>query len=454
MKAVAGRASPARRCAHAVVLRVDEEGAFADAAFRAEADRLGLDARERAFAQRLAYGTVQRRLTLDHVLARVSARPLDRIDPPLRAALRLGAYQLLYADGVPDRAAVGETVELAKPAGRGAAGFANAVMRRAAREGRAIVDALDATDPAGAALVHSHPEWLVRMWWGALGRDEALALLARDNEAPESALRANELRTTAAQLGEALAGRGVPARPAALGGELQLPEGLVVDAPFDVHGSELFDAGALMPQSRGSMLVSRILDPRPGERVLDLCAAPGAKATHLAALTRGSGRVVAVELNAARARALADNCRRLGAASVEVRRGDAADPQPDGPFDRVLLDPPCSDLGTLQARPDARWRKSPEQVRELAALQRRMLETAAGMTRPGGVLVYSTCTISPREGDEQLRAFLTERPDLAADDLGAEHPALAHPADGRFLQLLPHRHGTDGFFVARLRRRA
>jgi 16S rRNA (cytosine967-C5)-methyltransferase len=228
-------------------------------------------------------------------------------------------------------------------------------------------------------------------------------------------------------------------------------EGLVLDAPFDAHGSELFSNGAVMPQSRASMQVSRILDPRPGERVLDLCAAPGAKASHIAALIRGEGSVTAVERNPRRAQELAANCERLGA-RVEVVTADARE-APEGPYDRVLLDPPCSDLGTLQARPDARWRKTPEQLAELVALQAELLEAAAARVAPGGTLVYSTCTISPDENERQIEAFLATRPDFAADDLGAEHPDLASPADGRFVQLLPHRHGTDGFFIARLRRR-
>jgi 16S rRNA (cytosine967-C5)-methyltransferase len=415
------------------VLRRVAEGAFADLAFRAEADRLGLQGRERRLAQRLAYGTIQRRATLDAVVAACASRAPAEIDPPLRDALRLGIYQLLYAGGIPARAAVDQTVELAKELGSGAARFANAVMRRAAREGGAVLEALDETTPEGAAVVHSHPEWLARMWWEVLGADAARALLARDNEPAESALRVNTLRAEPDAVRERLAEAGVPSRR-----DPALPESLILDAPLDVHGSELFADGLVMPQSRGSMLVARAVDPDPGERVLDLCAAPGAKTTHLAALMGGEGEVVAVERHPGRAEALAANARRLGAA-VEVRCADAAERQPDGPFDRVLLDPPCSGLGTLQARPDARWRKSPEGIDALAALQRELLETAAQEVRPGGVLVYSTCTISPRENDEQVAGFLAARPDFDAD---------------RVLQLYPHRDGTDGFFVARLRRRA
>lgn len=386
--AVAG-ASAARTAAHLTILRVERDSSYADAAFRGEADRAGLDARDRAFAQRLAYGTVQRRATIDHVLARISSRPLARIDHPVAAALRLGVYQLLWADGVPDRAAVAETVEIAKAAGgRGAASFANAVMRRATRDAREILDGLDDETPDGAAILHSVPAWLARMWWHALGPDEARALIARSNDPPESALRVNALRATVGEVRSRLEAAGVPTEPAD-----ELPEGLVLGAPFDLHGSDLFSEGLVMPQSRGSMLVARAVAPEPGERVLDLCAAPGAKGTHLLALMGGQGSVVAVERRPARAEALAENARRLGADGIEVRVGDAALPQADAPFDRVLLDPPCSDLGTLQARPDVRWRKDPATVERVADVQAALLHSAADQVRAGGVLVYSTCTI-------------------------------------------------------------
>jgi 16S rRNA (cytosine967-C5)-methyltransferase len=441
--------APARRCAYRVVRRVHADGAFADRAFRAEADRIGLDARDRALAQRLAYGTVQRRATLDALLAAVSSRPPEAIDPAVLDALRLGVHQLVHLEGIPDHAAVAETVELVKGEVPRAAGFANAVLRRAAREAPALAARLPDDTPAAAAVAHSHPEWVVRLWWDLLGPDEARALLARDNEPPESALRVNALRASPAAVAAELEAAGVQAR-----GDERLPEALVLGAPFDVHGSRLFADGLVMPQSRSSMLVARTLAPRAGERVLDLCAAPGAKTTHLAALMGGEGRVVALERHPGRAQALAENVARLGAERVvEVRAADAAEPQPDAPFDRVVLDPPCSDLGTLQARPDVRWRKTPETVAELGALQRRLLGVATEAVRPGGVLVYSTCTISPEENERQVERLLAERDDLEADDLGAVLPDLAHPRAPRFLQILPHRHGSDGFFVARLHKR-
>ena len=410
-------ASPARVVAHRVLARVFREGAWADRAFRGEADRAGLDPRERAFAQALAYGAVQRVRTLDHVLERLSSRPLDQVQPDVRDALRLGVLQVVWLGGVPDRAAVDQTVELAKAASLRAGGFANAVMRRAAREAPGIVDALPDRTAGDAALKSSHPDWLARMWWEQLGPDETRALMERDNEPAESAVRVNTLRTSVDAIRNDLEAEPAP----------DIPEGLIVPGAWDAHGSGLFESGLVMPQSRASMLVSRTLAPRPGERVLDMAAAPGAKSTHLAALMENQGEVVAVESNAARADELRANAERLGATIVRVRTQDAREPVEPGGFDRVLLDAPCSDLGTLQSRPDARWRKTPDQIRELAELQRELLESAAAQLKPGGTLVYSTCTIS--------RAEQPHTP-----------PGLrAEPA----IQLLPHRDGTDGFFIAR-----
>jgi len=441
-------ATPARRCALRVLRRVFGDAAFADRALRAEADRARLEGRERALTELLASGAVQRRATLDHVIAACAARPLAKIDPALLDALRLGVLQLLFLDAVPDHAAVEQTVELAREvAGERTTGFANAVMRRAAREGPGLLAGLDDATPEGAAVRHSHPEWIVRLWWEALGPADARALLAHDNEPPELALRVNELVATRGEVLAALRRSGVSVHA-----DGALPEALIVDGPFDLARSPLFSAGAITPQARASMLVARAAAPCPGERVLDLCAAPGTKTTHLAALMGGRGDLVAVESNPGRARALADNCRRLGADSVEVVTGDARAVDVGERYDRVLLDAPCSDLGTLAARPDARWRKSPDDVGELAGLGRELLAAAARRVRPGGTVTFSTCTISPPENAEQVEGFLDTRPDYSADDLGADWPDLRDPSRPRYLQVLPHRDDTAGFFIARLRR--
>jgi 16S rRNA (cytosine967-C5)-methyltransferase len=439
-------ATPARRCAYAVVRRVFEQGAYADRTFRAEADRARLEPRDRAFAMRLAYGTVQMRATLDWVLEAFVTRPLEQLDPAVLAALRVGLYDLLFMAGTPSRAAVSEAVELVKAATPRAHAFVNAVLRRAAREGKRRLAELDDSTPAGAALAHSHPEWVAERWFAELGPQAARALMLRDNEPAESAVRANRLRTDARAVIRRLAAEGVEAHADTLA-----PEAVVIEAPYDVHGSPLFGEGLVMPQSRGSMLVARAVDPRPGERILDLCAGPGAKTTHLAALMRGQGEVVGVEADPARAEAVTGNAKRLGASAVRVVVGDAAEPAFGRGYDRVLVDPPCSDLGTLQSRPDARWRKTPEQVSELRALQRLMLAAAAGAVRVGGRLVYSTCTISASENELLVQEFLEESTNFRVCDLRGWHRGLSASVPG-FLQTLPHRDGTDGFFVAALER--
>ena len=430
--------SPARHCAYTVVRRVFEQGAYADRALAAEAR--DLDPRERAFAMALTYTTVQRRATLDHVLTRLADRSTDKLQPGLLAALWLGLAQVLFLDGVAAHAAVHESVELAKRDSRGAGGLANAVLRRAVREGPQMVAGLDDATPEHAAIAHSVPEWLARLWFTELGAEEARALLSVVNHPAESALRVNTLVRGREEVAQAL---GVPTHPAP-----GLPEGLVVEAPFDAQGSELWRAGAIMPQSRGSMTPPRVLAPRAGERVLDLCAAPGAKTGQLAAMMGDEGTLVAVERHPRRAAALRETLALMHVTCAEVRTADAAtfDDCP-GSFDRVLVDPPCSGLGTLQSRPDLRWRTSPERIAASAALQERVLQAAATAVGPGGVLVYSVCTISRAESAGVVDRFCAH-----SEDFIVEPPEEPGP-DGRYLQLLPHLHGTDGFFVARLHRR-
>lgn len=433
--------APARRAAYTVIRRVFEQGAFADRALHTAA--ADLDARDRALATALAYGTVQRMRTLDHLLSGFVTRPLDRLDPPVLAALRLGMFQIAFLGGVSDYAAVNESVELAKRESKGGAQLVNAVLRRAGREGQQRLTKLDDSTPQRAAVLYSVPDWLAEMWWSELGPERARALLASVNTPAESAIRANLLRSTPERVKAALIGshphgaarlaprwEGQPGLP-------ELPEVLLLDGGFDAFGSELFKQGALMPQSRASAVVSRVLAPQAGERVLDLCAAPGGKTTHLAALMGGEGELVAVEVHPGRARALAETCRQMGADNARVAQVDAREFRDEQPFDRVLVDPPCSGLGTLQSRPDLRWQPRRGQIAELAARQGELLRAGAAQLKPGGTLVYSVCTISRREGDAVVDSFVAQRDDFSCQQRW---------------QLLPSTDGTDGFFIAELRR--
>ena len=398
--------APARRAAYETVLRVFEDDAYADRAFAGAA--AGLDTRDRALAQRIAYGTVQRVRALDHGIEALGRRPVRKLDPPVRSALRLGAYQLAYLDGVAVHAAVNESVELVRQARlERAVPFTNAVMRRLADGLRDLLDGL----PEGP-LKHSYPDWIYETWRRDWGEDEALALMRAQNEAPETVVR--------------------------------LVRGEIDGEPTDVPGAwrvrrvdeQALGEGRIWPQSRGSQLAGLAVGSRPGERVLDLCAAPGGKATMLA------GEVVAVELHEGRARELEENARRLGATNVRVVHADGlALPRELGGFDRALVDAPCSGLGVLAGRPDLRWRAQP-----LPDLQLALLRAAAERVRPGGAVVYSVCTLNADENEAVVDAA-----GLAVDDLGAEWPDFRHPKRPELLLTMPHRHGTSGFFVARLR---
>jgi 16S rRNA (cytosine967-C5)-methyltransferase len=422
--------APARLLAFETIRATFEREAHTERAFREAAEERGLDGRERAQAQRLAFGAVQRRGTIDTALERLVDRPLRDLDPPLIGALRLGMYELLFADGTPDHAAVDQAVELTKQAGAAhASGLVNAVLRRAIREREALVESLlgDDSTPEAAAVAHSAPLWLAQMWWRELGAEDARSLLAACNEPPELAFRVNTLLIDREAVLAKLREAGVQASPSSGEWPLAAPEMIVIAGRTGAAVPELVAAGELTPQSRGSAAVVEVLDPQPGEQILDLCAGPGIKTGQIAARMGDRGEVISVESDSERAAEVADQARRLNLRSVTVIEADAALPGMAPGFDRVLLDAPCSDLGALASRPDARWRKSPATVERLVEVQSELIQRAKEALRPGGTLVYSTCTISSRENEAQI-------------------------VGERQIQLRPDRDCTTGFFICRLRR--
>jgi 16S rRNA (cytosine967-C5)-methyltransferase len=452
----------ARELAYEILRRTFEEGAWTDRAFAAAALRRDLDERELAQARRLTYGAVQRRGTSDHLIRVLAGRRGGRIDAAALAALRLGLYELLFSEAA-DHAAVDQAVELAKqgtrragrPHGRAraASGFVNALLRRAAAERDELLAGLDDSTVAGAAVAHSYPDWLVEMWWDELGPAEARLLMAAMNESAETAFRVNTLRSDPTGVAADLRAAGVDVTGPGKGqGPLDPPDALVVDSAGDPVGARIA-TGELVPQSRGSQAVVGLLDPRPGDRVLDLCAGPGIKTTAIAARLGERGEIVSIEIDPRRAEEIEALCARVGAKNVQVRVEDATEADLGSGYDRILLDPPCSDLGTLASRPDARWRKSAEDCERLAGLQRRLLVRAARALGPGGTLVYSTCTISARENEEVAASLPEYFSDAEPGDLGAVDRRLASRRDPRFLQLLPERDRTTGFFIARFERR-
>jgi 16S rRNA (cytosine967-C5)-methyltransferase len=408
--------SPARAVAFSVLRRVFEDGAYADRVLRGASEPL--DDRDRALARRLAFGTVQRTRTLDHAIEALGRRPVRKLDPPVVAALRLGAYQLAFMDGVPRYAAVNESVELVRRARlERAVSFTNAVLRRLADGARALCEALPERTATEAALRHSYPDWVAETWWEELGADEARALMRAQNEEPETALRL---------VRGSIEGTEDP----------ELRGAWIVDRVDEQALAE----GRIWPQSRASQLVGLAVGSRPGERTLDLCAAPGGKATMLA------GEVDAVEVDEDRAAALEKTAARLGAAGVRVVRADGRElPAELAAYDRALVDAPCSGLGVLASRPDLRWRATP-----LPELQSELLRAAIERTRPGGTVVYSVCTINRVESEDVVDAVVAEGRVRIDPTPGDEWPRYRHRRRPELVQTLPHRDRTSGFFVARL----
>ncbi|MCW2950582.1 MAG: rRNA cytosine-C5-methyltransferase, partial [Thermoleophilia bacterium] len=444
------KVTPARWAAWLVIRRTFDDDAFTDRAFSSVAEQLSLEGRERAFAQRLAYGAVQQAKRLDYVIAALGKRPLAKLDPPVLHALRLGLYELLeqgddrsrddgsiVAGGSSAHAAVSQAVELVRGVvGERAVAFTNAILRRAQVDARALLDRLDANDDSDLAVLISMPEWLVTRARAAHGQRAIDALAAQnDSHAAGTAFRINAAHPNAGRIDATLRELGIDAQPGSLADGTPVHGSLLV-AGSSAAVSPLVESGVLVPQSLASQMVSQSLGISGANvSVLDMCAAPGGKTTHIASLLGPGGDILAVELHAHRAASITALAERTGTSDrVTVMVADATELTVDqvGQFDYVLLDAPCTGTGVLAARPDSRWKRSDADVAELVRLQKRLLEVAMRLVRPGGVLVYATCSI------------------LAEED---EHVVACVPGEtftaGDAVRTWPQVHGTDGFFMAR-----
>jgi len=440
--------SAARAVAARVLERVETEAAFADLALDAELSRRRLDPRDRALATELVYGTLRWQRYLDWVLGPHSRRPIETLDPRPRVLLRVTAYQMVFLERVPTFAAVDDAVTLAK-AGRarpGVSAFVNAVLRSFARRGVREREPRPPVDPVDAlALRCSFPTWIAARWIERWGEAEAETLMRALNERPPLTLRANTLRTTREALAVRLAEDGVATHPSR-----HAPEGLVAEHGGRPADWRSFADGAFAVQDEASMLVARLLDPRPGETVADACAAPGTKTTHLGQLMEDAGRILAFDPQPARLALVKEGAARLGVTIVETLDGaaEALAPRFAVACDAVLVDAPCSNLGVLRRNPEVKWRRVSADIATSAARQRAILGAAGTMVRPGGRLVYATCSLEPEENDEVTRDFLATHPEFAIDP-PADFPV---PLDGGVLRCLPHRLGSDGFTAVRFRR--
>ena len=456
-------AAAARRVAQQVLLRVERDHAYGDRALDAALRRTELDGRDRALATELVYGTLRRQRYLDWVLNRLLKKPLEKLAPPIRIALRLGAYQLIETR-VPARAAVYESVALVGSGATAMRSLVNAVLRRLATlvEEGALPDPLnEVRDPIEAlAIASSHPTWLLRRIAATQGYEGAKAWVEAHRKAPSLPLRVTQ-RGRRDALAARLTSAGFQVRVPE-----EFPDALVLEQSGAIADLPGFAEGELVVQDLGAQLVARLASPAPGSVVLDACAAPGGKSAQLAELVAGGGHVVAVDAHVGRVRLVAETAARLHLVNLHASAADARDgnalrellvPYGRTSFDVVLVDAPCSGLGTLRRHPELCERQEQE-IAGLCQLQDDILEAVTGVVAEDGVLVYAVCTITREEGEERIAALLARHPELTLED--PTDPVLApflvpfSPTEPRrVLRTWPHRHGCDGFFAARLRRR-
>ena len=426
-----------------------EDGLFVDEPLAQARERM--DARDSGFLLELVYGVLRNRTRLDWVLNRFSAKPVDTTDAWTRNILRLGAYQMLFLDRVPVSAAVNTAVELAKEHGN-KHGYVNGLLRGLDRK-RGTVKFPDSGDPVSRlSMLYSHPVWLVKRWVSRFGAEATEVLLQANNRPAPLTIRTNILKATRPALKAALEADGVQVSETTCS-----PVGLdILSSPQWLRTLQAYRDGWFMVQDQAAQLIGLLLTPQPGETVLDACAAPGGKATHLAELMRDQGAVVALELDASRIAKIRENSRRLGTTIISPIQGDASHYH-GGVFDSVLIDAPCSGLGVLRRHPDGRWNKTEQTVGDHTALQKRILENSASLLKPGGTLVYATCTTEPEENDEVITWFLSgPGSSFRIDDPRPFLPqaAAALVDAGGIFRTFPQAPEMDGFFGARMIKKA
>ncbi len=415
-----------RETALRILLEITEKGAYADLAVKNGLAVSRLEKRDRALATSLAYGTVQNMRFIDYQIESVSARPLKSLTPAIREILRMAVYQIRFMDRIPPRAAVNEAVNMAKRHAYSASSYVNGVLRNILRRGFVLPEPIKER----LAVEYSYPDFLVDVWLKRYGAVECEALLKAGNAVPPLSVRVNPLR---AGLGEI--------ESVCKAHKTATPYGLHIEEPSNIAETDMFRAGLLSIQDIGAQMASLMLDPHPGDRVLDMCAAPGGKTTHMAELMQNEGEILAWDIHGHKVELVRKNAARLGISIIRAETQDARalDTTRIGYYDKVMADVPCSGLGIIRKKPDIKWQKTAEDIGALTKTQAQILECAAKYVREGGDLLYCTCTINTAENEEIVDAFLAAHPEFS----------LFEP----YRQLLPHKDNTDGFFMAKLRKR-
>lgn len=438
----------AREAALLTLNACHRQGGWSDGVLKKQLAAAKLDSRDAALATQLCFGVLQNQLLLDFYLSQFSNIALSRMEGKVLQALRLGAYQMLFLDRIPHSAAVNCSVEMTKRLCKNprAAGMVNGILRSVERN-LDHLPAIPNTDPVSyLSILYSHPEWLVKEFCMTLGTEEGAKLLAADNHQPPMTVMVNTLRGTAEQVAQRLMEQRVEVTP-----HPWLADCLVLSKTGDLEGLEAFREGLFYVQDPASRLAVEAAEVRPGMRVLDCCAAPGGKSFAAGIAMKNEGELISCDIHPHKKKLLQAGADRLGLSLLHPMTADGKvfRPEWEGAFDRVLVDAPCSGLGVIRKKPDIRY-KDPEPLKGLPEVQRAILDNASRYVRPGGILLYSTCTLLPRENEEVVRWFLEGHKDFKAESFTLPGP-VGTAADG-LVTLLPHRHGTDGFFICRMRR--
>lgn len=444
----------AREVALDVLVRVEQQGAYSNLLLGSSLQKAELSREDTGLATELVYGTLSRMITLDFVLGGFVSKSLAKLEPWVRGLLRLSLYQIMYLDRIPSHAAVNEAVNIAKRRGhQGISGMVNGVLRSVLRAGELPVLPEGLSREERISILHSHPLWMVQRWSAEYGLDTAEAMCAANNEPPAVSVRVNTTMISRAALLDELSASGLDAVQSELS-----PFGLVIRGGGNLAHSSWYRDGYLSVQDESSMLVAEAVAPEAGMKVLDCCAAPGGKSAHMGELMKDQGLILANDLHEHKAKLIAEQAARLGLECITTASGDAlklAESLPPASYDRILLDAPCSGLGVIRRKPDLKWRKQPEDVAGIAVLQRELLQSVSRLLKPGGVLVYSTCTTEQAENSEVVAGFLERNPDFAPASFQSpvwERLKGTALAMGEGIQILPHHYGSDGFYIARLER--
>ena len=440
----------ARETALKILYDIDQNNAYSNLSINKYLESGTLKEIDRAFVTDLVYGTVKWLLQIDYIIDKFSSVRLKKLSPWILNVLRLGVYQLLYTDKIPVSAACNTSVDLAKRYGHQASSrFVNAVLRNISKNKDNLPYPERSDISEYLSIVYSYPKWIVEKWVSLFGIDFTEALLASNNEVPGFSIRVNTLKTGRNELIELLHKEGITA-----GHGKYLDEAAVLENPSSVTRIEAFRKGLFQVQDESSMLASRILDPQKGELVIDICSAPGGKATHMAQLMDNTGSIIARDIHRHKLKLIEDSAARLGIDIIKTEIFDACelDESLIGKADRVLVDAPCSGFGIIRKKPDIKYSKSQSEIDEIINLQRKILDTASRYVKPRGYLVYSTCTIIPEENIDNILDFLDNNKQFRLTgfkELMPEGLAMSSSQEG-YIQLYPNINQTDGFFISKM----